>query len=97
MRGLTRRSFCLAIVAFISLLAACQKAPTVAPELPDVKVGVVGVVQPMGTTDLLAGFNPGRSRSGRAAGAGRLQRGFDARAEDADAPFLRLYPQGGGR
>ena len=58
MRGLTRRSFCLAIVAFISLLAACQKAPTVAPELPDVKVGVVGVVQPMGTTDLLAGFIP---------------------------------------
>ena len=84
MRGLTRRSFCLAIVAFISLLAACQKAPTVAPELPDVKVGVVGVVQPMGTTDLLAGV-------------GRFQRGLDARAEDADAPFLRLYPQGGGR
>lgn len=58
MRGLTRRFFCLAIVALFSLLAACQKAPTVAPELPDVKVGVVGVVQPMGTTDLLAGFIP---------------------------------------
>lgn len=58
MRGLSRRSFCFAIVALVSLLAACQKAPTVAPELPDVKVGVVGVVQPMGTTDLLAGFIP---------------------------------------
>lgn len=57
MRGLTRRFFCLAIALF-SLLAACQKTPTVVPELPDVKVGVVGVVQPTGTTDLLAGFIP---------------------------------------
>lgn len=59
MRRLTRRFFCLAVLA-VSLftLVACQKTMPAAPELPDLKVGVVGVVQPTGTTDLLAGFIP---------------------------------------
>ena len=54
MSRLTRRFFCLAVLAVsISLLAACQKMTPDAPDLPDLKVGVVGVEQPKGTTDLL--------------------------------------------
>ena len=59
MSRLTRRFFCLAVLAVsISLLAACQKTTPSTPDLPDLKVGVVGVEQPKGTTDLLAGFIP---------------------------------------
>ena len=59
MSRLTRRFFCLAVLAVsMSLLAACQKMTPDAPDLPDLKVGVVGVEQPKGTTDLLAGFIP---------------------------------------
>ena len=55
MSRLTRRFFCLAVLAVsISLLAACQKTTPSTPDLPDLKVGVVGVEQPKGTTDLLA-------------------------------------------
>ena len=47
MSRLTRRFFCLAVLAVsISLLAACQKMTPDAPDLPDLKVGVVGVEQP---------------------------------------------------
>ena len=54
MSRLTRRFFCLAVLAVsISLLAACQKTTPSTPDLPDLKVGVVGVEQPKGTTDLL--------------------------------------------
>ena len=53
MSRLTRRFFCLAVLAVsISLLAACQKTTPSTPDLPDLKVGVVGVEQPKGTTDL---------------------------------------------
>ena len=59
MSRLTRRFFCLAVLAVsISLRAACQKTTPSTPDLPDLKVGVVGVEQPKGTTDLLAGFIP---------------------------------------
>ena len=60
MRRLTRRLFCFAVLAVsLSLLAACQKSnPNIVPDLPNLKIGVVGVVQPTGTTDLLAGFIP---------------------------------------
>ena len=43
MSRLTRRFFCLAVLAVsISLLAACQKTTPSTPDLPDLKVGVVG-------------------------------------------------------
>lgn len=49
MSRLTRRFFCLAVLAVsISLLAACQKTTPSTPDLPDLKVGVVGVEQPRG-------------------------------------------------
>ena len=42
MSRLTRRFFCLAVLAVsISLLAACQKTTPSTPDLPDLKVGVV--------------------------------------------------------
>lgn len=46
------------IVSLLTLLAACQRNAPSAPELPDLSIGVAGVMQPMGTTDLLAGFIP---------------------------------------
>lgn len=60
MRGLTRRLFCLAVLAVsLGLFVGCQKStPNIVPDLPALKIGVVGAVQPMGTTDLLAGFIP---------------------------------------
>lgn len=40
MSRLTRRFFCLAVLAVsISLLAACQKTTPSTPDLPDLKVG----------------------------------------------------------
>lgn len=55
-----RRSSILAIVLALSLvtLTACQQAQRPTPLLPDLKVGVIGATQPMGTSDLLAGFIP---------------------------------------
>lgn len=60
MRGPSRRFFCYAIFAVsLLMLAACQKStPSAVPDLPNLKIGVVGAVQPKGTTDLLAGFIP---------------------------------------
>ena len=47
------------LVLCCGLVTACQKAPKApAVPLPDVRVGVVGAIQPMGTSDLLAGFIP---------------------------------------
>lgn len=46
------------VAATLCLLTACQKNTPAAPELPDLTIGVIGVTQPMGTTDLLAGFIP---------------------------------------
>ena len=53
----------VAVLAAVSLsllmvLAGCQKNTPVAPELPNLAIGVVGAVQPAGTSDLLAGFIP---------------------------------------
>ena len=64
MRRLTRRFFCLAVLA-VSLfaLAACQKTMPAAPELPNLKVGVVGVVQPTGDRPADR-IHPRRSRAG---------------------------------
>lgn len=55
-----RRSSILTIVLALSLatLAACGQALRPTPLLPDLNVGVVGAAQPMGTSDLLAGFIP---------------------------------------
>ena len=87
MSRLTRRFFCLAVLAVsISLLAACQKTTPSTPDLPDLKVGVVGVEQPKGTTDLLAGFIP----EDRVLAS-------DQAFEDHDAPLVRVHPQGRGR
>ena len=62
MTGLIRRATGLVAMALVAatlcLLTACQKNTPAAPELPDLTIGVIGVTQPMGTTDLLAGFIP---------------------------------------
>lgn len=46
------------VVSLLILISACQRNAPSAPELPDLSIGVAGVMQPMGTTDLLAGFIP---------------------------------------
>ena len=71
MSRLTRRFFCLAVLAVsISLLAACQKTTPSTPDLPDLKVGVVGVEQPKGTKDgPLYSAGPG----GLGSGCGHVQ------------------------
>lgn len=51
----------LALLAavFSSLLSACGQQLVQIPEpLPQVPIGIVGPIQPMGTTDLLAGYIP---------------------------------------
>ena len=94
MSRLTRRFFCLAVLAVsISLLAACQKTTPSTPDLPDLKVGVVGVEQPKGTTDLLAGFIP----EDRVLASDQAVATFNEAFEDHDAPLVRVHPQGRGR
>ncbi len=46
------------LATLLCLVAACQKTIPAGPELPDLNIGVIGVTQPMGITDLLAGFIP---------------------------------------
>lgn len=46
----------LVCVAMLGLAVGCQQTKQVAVPLPDVKVGLAGAVQPMGTSDLLAGY-----------------------------------------
>ncbi|MEG1610724.1 MAG: nucleoid-structuring protein H-NS [Bilophila sp.] len=59
MFGLNRRIAVFAVfVLQLALLCACQKNTPPSPVLPTLSVGVVGVTQPTGTTDLLAGFIP---------------------------------------
>lgn len=57
-----RRKIGFAAIAMLTtmlfLLTACQKTPPAVPELPDLTIGIVAATQPMGTTDLLAGFIP---------------------------------------
>lgn len=56
---LIRRMSVVLALGLLCLVSACGKDMAVAPApLPDVTIGVVGVSQPMGTTDLLAGFIP---------------------------------------
>lgn len=62
MRRLNYGLSCFVVLAMLlvplALMSGCSKTTPNTPELPDLKVGVVGVTQPMGTTDLLAGFIP---------------------------------------
>ena len=58
MSRLTRRFFCSRFWRIISLLAACQKTTPQHSGPPRFEGRVVGVEQPKGTTDLLAGFIP---------------------------------------
>ena len=39
-------------------LFGCQQTPRAAADLPPLAIGVVSAIQPMGTTDLMAGFIP---------------------------------------
>ena len=98
MSRLTRRFFCLAVLAVsISLLAACQKTTPSTPDLPDLKVGVVGVEQPKGTTDLLAGFIPEAVSythlAGTPHGCKNMERPFPAGPQiDNNVPPEYIYP-----
>lgn len=75
----SRFSLLLACVMLTGLLAACQSTGRqAAVPLPDVRVGVLDAVQPMGTTDLLAGYIP----ENRALATPEDLRVFDATLKD---------------
>lgn len=58
-QSLARYVWPLCIVLMVALAAGCaSKAQRPSAPLAGVSVGIVGVVQPMGTTDLLAGYIP---------------------------------------
>lgn len=56
---MTRRFFfCSLLTILLLVLQGCQKFTRPIEPLPQLKIGVAATTQPMGTTDLLAGFIP---------------------------------------
>lgn len=57
-RMLSRFPVLMGILLLQIVLSGCQQTPRAVADLPPLNIGVVGAIQPMGTTDLMAGFIP---------------------------------------